>query len=157
MLCALVLILLALPAIGEGQDSSGRPADRAIEPPPYHETVEVVAVTPIDGLGVDKNTVPANVQVLTAADVTAPAGLDPVWALATKAASVHVNEAQGGAFQPDVLFRGFTASPLLGASEGLAVYQDGVRINEAFGDTVNWDALPGVAIASMTLMPVATR
>ena len=50
-------------------------------------------------------------------------------------------------------FRGFAGSPLLGASEGLAVYQDGVRINEAFGDTINWDMLPTFAIASMNLMP----
>jgi outer membrane receptor protein involved in Fe transport len=66
---------------------------------------------------------------------------------------VYVSDAQGGTFQPDVAFRGFVASPLLGASEGLAVYQDGVRMNEAFGDTVNWDALPASAIASINLTP----
>jgi outer membrane receptor protein involved in Fe transport len=147
----LALMLSALPLLAEAQESSGSSDGRADRPPPYEETVEVVGVTPIDGVGLDKNKVPANVQVLTAAELTAAP--DPVSALAAKTASIHVSEAQGGAFQPDVLFRGFTASPLLGASEGLAVYQDGVRINEAFGDTVNWDALPGAAIASMTLMP----
>jgi outer membrane receptor protein involved in Fe transport len=35
----------------------------------------------------------------------------------------------------------------------LSVYQDGVRINEPLGDTVNWDLIPQNAISSMTLMP----
>lgn len=150
MLFALGLMLAAVHLADPPAPAAATDADA--KPPPYEATVEVVGMTPIDGLGVDRNKVPANVQVLTVDDFSAP-GLGPVSALAARAASVHVNEAQAGAFQPDVLFRGFTASPLLGASEGLAVYQDGVRINEAFGDTVNWDALPGVAIASMTLMP----
>ena len=53
--------------------------------------------------------------------------------------------------RPDL--RGFTASPLLGTPQGLSVFQDGVRINEPFGDVVNWDLLPQSAIASMQLIP----
>ena len=68
-------------------------------------------------------------------------------------ASVHLNEAQSSTFQPDVQFRGFASSPLLGLPQGLAVYQDGVRVNEPFGDTVNWDALPANAVAGVVLMP----
>jgi len=41
------------------------------------------------------------------------------------------------------------ASPLQGVAQGVAFYQNGVRVNEAFGDTVNWDAVPQVAIARM--------
>jgi hypothetical protein len=59
----------------------------------------------------------------------------------------------GNDFQPDVSFRGFAASPLLGTPQGLSVFQDGVRINEAFADVVNWDLLPQNAIASMQLLP----
>ena len=73
--------------------------------------------------------------------------------LAERATSVTVTDSQAGTFQPDMLFRGFTGSPLLGSSEGLAVYQDGVRMNEAFGDTVSWDAIPATAIASLNLIP----
>ena len=61
--------------------------------------------------------------------------------------SVTVNAAQGNPFQADINFRGFTASPLLGTPQGLSVFQDGVRINEPFGDVVNWDLLPQSAIA----------
>ncbi len=34
-----------------------------------------------------------------------------------------------------------------GTPQGLAVYQNGIRINEPFGDTVNWDLVPPQAIA----------
>src|SRR5262249_58584195 len=60
---------------------------------------------------------------------------------------------QGNPFQPDVSFRGFTASPLLGTPQGLSVYVDGVRVNQPFGDVVSWDLIPRSAIASLTLMP----
>ena len=33
------------------------------------------------------------------------------------------------------------------------MFQDGVRINEAFGDVVNWDLLPRSAISSVQLIP----
>jgi outer membrane receptor protein involved in Fe transport len=42
---------------------------------------------------------------------------------------------------------------LLGLPQGLAIYQDGVRINEPFGDTVNWALIPESSIASVTLVP----
>jgi outer membrane receptor protein involved in Fe transport len=66
---------------------------------------------------------------------------------------VSVNETQNNPYQPDILFRGFTASPLLGTPQGLSVFQDGVRVNEPFGDAVNWDLIPVNAIAGMNLMP----
>jgi outer membrane receptor protein involved in Fe transport len=66
---------------------------------------------------------------------------------------VSINETQNNPYQPDVLFRGFTASPLLGTPQGLSIFQDGVRINEPFGDAVNWDLIPMNAIAGMNLMP----
>ena len=53
----------------------------------------------------------------------------------------------------DVNYRGFTASPLLGTPQGLSVYQDGVRINEPFGDVVNWDLIPRRRSPAMTLLP----
>jgi outer membrane receptor protein involved in Fe transport len=66
---------------------------------------------------------------------------------------VSINETQNNPYQPDILFRGFTASPLLGTPQGLSIFQDGVRINEPFGDAVNWDLIPMNAIAGMNLMP----
>jgi iron complex outermembrane receptor protein len=115
------------------------------------ETVEVIAVTPLHGSGLPRLSIPANVQVITpgrGAD-----GLTDLGAVLTRGmATLHASEVQGGTFQPDVLYRGFGGSPLLGASEGLAVYLDGVRANEPFGDIVNWDGLPPGAIANINVM-----
>ena len=66
---------------------------------------------------------------------------------------VFVNDVQNNPLQPDVNYRGFTASPLLGTPQGLSVYWDGVRVNQPFGDVVSWDLIPKSAIESVTLMP----
>ena len=55
---------------------------------------------------------------------------------------MNVNQIQGNPYQPNVTYRGFTASPLLGEPQGLSVFQDGVRINQPFGDVVSWDLIP---------------
>ena len=66
---------------------------------------------------------------------------------------VNVSESADNPFQLDINYHGFTASPLLGTPEGLSVYVDGVRVNESFGDTLNWDLIPQSAISTVTLMP----
>jgi hypothetical protein len=76
----------------------------------------------------------------------------PVARLCEAMSSITVNEVTGNPFQPNVQFRGFVASPVAGTPQGLAVYQNGVRINEAFGDTVNWDLIPTAAIKSVTVL-----
>ncbi len=113
----------------------------------------MVGVTPIHGLGVSRDKVPANVQTATAAEIARVPGAQASDVLARGFRSVTFNEAQANPFQPDIQFRGFAASPLLGLPQGIAVYQDGARVNEPFGDTVNWDLLPTSAIASISLMP----
>ena len=69
------------------------------------------------------------------------------------AGGVFVNEVQGNPLQPDINYRGFTASPLLGTPQGLSVYVDGVRVNQPFGDVVSWDLIPTSAIRAVTLVP----
>ena len=66
---------------------------------------------------------------------------------------VSLSDQTGNPFQLDLNYRGFTASPVIGTPQGLAVYQNGVRINEVFGDIVNWDFIPENAIRQMTLVP----
>jgi len=115
--------------------------------------VEVIAPTPLPGLDVPRDRLPANVRSLRAAELEEekPGGL--TGALDARLPSVNLNEIQGNPYQPDVNYRGFTASPLLGTPQGLSVYQDGVRINEPFGDIVNWDLIPHAAIDSVVLVP----
>jgi iron complex outermembrane recepter protein len=66
---------------------------------------------------------------------------------------VSLGDQTGNQFQLDINYRGFTAGPVIGTPQGLAVYQNGVRINEVFGDIVNWDLIPQNAINSLTLVP----
>ena len=73
-------------------------------------------------------------------------------ALERELGAVSVNEAQFNPFQPDFQLRGFTASPLLGTPQGLAVYQDGVRINETLGDALHWDMIPKNAVREVDLV-----
>ena len=64
---------------------------------------------------------------------------------------VSLGDQTGNPFQRDLDYRGFKASPVQGTPQGLAVYQNGARINESWGDVVNWDFLPEMAIQSVTL------
>jgi iron complex outermembrane receptor protein len=65
---------------------------------------------------------------------------------------VDIQSTSGNSLSPDVVYRGFVSSPIQGTPQGIAVYQNGVRVNEAFGDTMNWDMLPTFAIASMDMI-----
>jgi outer membrane receptor protein involved in Fe transport len=115
--------------------------------------IEVIGTTPLPGLGVPLRDVPANVQSYTSKDFARQRPTNLTGFLEQNPTSVTVNNAQGNPFQPDVSFRGFAASPVLGLPQGISVFQDGVRINEPFGDVVNWDLIPQSAIASMQILP----
>ena len=114
-------------------------------PQDTHELDEIVVigVTPVPGFKVDKDKIPGNIQTLRSSDLTRNGAASVLGALDQQVSSVNFNDTLADPFQPDVLFRGFEASPVLGTPQGMAVYQNGVRINEAFGDTVNWDLIPG--------------
>ncbi len=116
-------------------------------------TVEVIGTTPIPGLGTPRDQVPSNVQAVTGEQIEEQQSLNVTDYLNENINSVFINQAQNNPFQPDVLFRGFVASPLLGNPIGLSVFVDGVRVNEQFGDTVNWDLIPTNAISSINLIP----
>jgi outer membrane receptor protein involved in Fe transport len=146
------IVRVALGACLSLGGEAARPADNPAEALEL-ERVEVIGTTPLPGLGTALKDVPANVQVYGSKDLARqrPGSLSGF--LESNPTSVTVNAAQGNPHQNDISFRGFTASPLLGVPQGLSVFQDGVRINEQFGDVVNWDLLPSSAIASLQLIP----
>ena len=72
--------------------------------------------------------------------------------LVQKVPGIILSDTTGGGLRPDVSYRGFDASPVGGRSQALAVYLNGIRINEAFGDTVNFDAIPAIAITDMAVV-----
>ncbi|WP_175755646.1 TonB-dependent receptor [Burkholderia cepacia] len=116
-------------------------------------TVVVVGTTPLLGIGTPLQKVPANVQTVRAAELDTQHRATLADFFAANLQSVTISEAQGNPYQTDVNYRGFTASPLLGTPQGLSVFVDGVRVNEPFGDVVNWDILPTQAIDRMQLIP----
>ena len=133
-------------------------AARAQTAPPVDEptttlpTVEVIGTTPVLGSGIDRDKVPANVRSFSSGDLKTTSQPSLTGTLGERDGSISLNNQQGTPFQPDVQYRGFDASPIFGTPQGLAVYQNGVRINEAFGDTVNWDMVPDFAINRLNVL-----
>lgn len=116
---------------------------------------EAVAVTPAPVAGTDARHVPRNVQRLDRAAFEEERALGLHDALEAELGSVAVNDVQNNPLQPDLQYRGFSLSPLLGTPQGLAVVQNGVRLNEPFGDTLQWDLIPDFAIDDVQVMPGA--
>ncbi len=131
----------------------GASASVDAETPLVLDPVEVIGVTPLSGRGVSLEKIPANVQNVSAEQLDKAQTTSLADYMNRYLGSVHINEAQNNVLQPDIYYRGFVASPLLGLPQGLSVYVNGVRFNEPFGDTVNWDLIPQGAIDSMSLMP----
>ena len=146
--CATALTMLALssaPALAQTADQA--------PPSATLPTVEVIGTSPVPGTGIDRDKVPSNVQTLSAPDVAkqGPAGLGT--SLDQRLGSVNINTNQDNPYQPDLQYRGFEASPILGTPIGVAVYQNGIRLNEPFGDNVSFDLIPDFAVNRTSIIP----
>lgn len=117
------------------------------------DTVEVVSTTPLPSIGTTLDQVPANVQAASAKSIAEQHPLDLSEFMDSNLGSVTTNNTVANPYQSDVSYRGFDASPLLGTPQGISVFVDGVRVNEPFGDVVNWDLIPANAIANINLIP----
>ncbi|MGA2056809.1 MAG: TonB-dependent receptor [Bradyrhizobium sp.] len=106
--------------------------------------------TPSTALAVDK--IPSSINFVNTPDIQRTNSLNIMDALQQNVAGINISNVAGNEFQSNLEFRGFVASPVSGTPQGLAVYQNGVRINEAFGDTVNWDLIPTAAIKSIAVV-----
>ena len=148
------LLLAWAGSSGVTAGAADAPAATPVNPATAQELPQVVVIanTPLSGLGVPLNEVPANVQTATSADMQRQQSLNIADYLNDNFSGISASESADNPFQMDVNYHGFTASPLLGTPEGLSVYVDGVRVNESFGDTVNWDLIPQAAISTVTLM-----
>ncbi len=116
-------------------------------------TIDVIGNTPLPGSDIDRDKIPSNVVTAPAADFNQAVSPNLTDAMVRALPGVSRGDTTGNPYQPDIDYRGFTASPVPGTPEGIAVYQNGTRINEAFGDTVNWDLIPESAVNRMTLAP----
>src|SRR5882762_8117974 len=145
---ASLILSLAGFALARSAACAENPAEQLETP-----AIEVIGVTPLPGFGVPASQVPANVQAVTGAEIMRQHPLNLPEFMSQRLSGVNVNDNQSNPFQPDISYRGFAASPLLGTPQGISVYQDGVRVNEPFGDTVNWDLIPTAAISTINLIP----
>ena len=115
--------------------------------------VNVASATPLPGSDRGLDEIAAPVQAATEKDIEASGALDLSSFLNLRMNGVFLNEIHGNPMQPDLNYRGFTASPLLGTPQGMSIYMDGVRLNQPFGDIVSWDLIPRIAIAEVAIIP----
>jgi iron complex outermembrane receptor protein len=136
----LALLALATPAAAQdaARDKDGR------------DPGEIV-VTGLPGQAVDPARLPPASDRLGAEDLRRGGTVSMLRALGNDAPGVILDDAQDNPYQPNLLYRGYEASPLGGDAQGLAVYVDGARFNQPFGDTANWDLIPDIAVARLTL------
>jgi outer membrane receptor protein involved in Fe transport len=136
----------AVPVAAEGQGNVQEPTF-AVTPPSGE-----IKMSPISGSEIPIEKVPGGVSTVSASELARTSTDYVPDALAAYVPGVILSDLQGNVFQNNVDYRGFNSSPVDGVPQGLAVYQNGVRINEAFGDTVNYDFLPTNAINGITVM-----
>lgn len=118
---------------------------------PPREEIVVIGTTPLPGSNIDINKAPGSVRLLSADDFAKNHAISILDTLSQTVPGLQISDSQGNSGFEDVHYRGFAASPLQGTPQGIAVYQNGIRLNEAFGDTVNWDLIPEVAIDRMAI------
>ena len=151
----IILVAAAMPAHGAVAQVAAVPetAPAAATPPSpaATEQLTVVGTSPLLGSGVDRALIPADTQVLSSASITRQGAPDVLGALNTQVSGINLDSASGNPYQPSLFYNGFEVSPLQGTSQGIAVYVNGIRFNQAFGDTVNWDLIPDVAISKLNI------
>ena len=118
---------------------------------PFAQQIDVVAISPLLGAQVAREIVAAAVSVIASDELGTRGATSLSSGLNERLGAVSLEDTTTNIFQPTLRFRGFVASPLLGLPQGIAVYQNGVRINEPFGDTVQFDLVPLFAIDRLQL------
>ncbi len=143
----------APPPTAPAPSTSAQAPTTQATPPPVTELppVEVIGASPLIGSGIDRNTVPAETQVLDSNDLKREGTPDLLGSLNQQVGGVSLDSASGNPFQPTFFYHGFAASGLQGTPQGLAVYVNGVRFNQPFGDTVDWDLIPAITIDKVNL------
>jgi len=117
------------------------------------EKINVISVTPLDGIGLTPDRIPSSIQNIKSKDLKSQQSTTIADFMNENLLGVSVVDTQNNPYQPDVTYRGYSVSPLLGGQTGMSVYVDGVRVNDAFGDGVSWDLIPTNSINGVSLMP----
>jgi hypothetical protein len=115
-----ILSVYASPQLALAEDSNTIEVDK----------IEVYSATPLKGIGLPLHKVPANIQMAAPKDINDQTGVSIADYMNNNMQSVTVTELGGNPWQPEINFRGYSSSPLLGNPQGLSTYIDGVRVNE---------------------------
>ena len=115
--------------------------------------VNVISITPIQGSGVTLDRMPSNIQTVTQSELEENKNLTVTETLNKKTAGISISNLNSSPMQNDINFRGYTTGPMLGSAQSMAIFQNGMRINEPFGEVVQWDLVPEFAISGMQVFP----
>lgn len=140
-------------SVAAAAQNAGNPPVSSPVPTVTLAPVDVIGTSPLPGIGIDRDKVPANAQTMPAPDIAVQGPAPLVSGLDQRIGSISINDNEDNPYQPDIQYRGLTASPVLGTPTGLAVYQNGIRLNEPFGDSVTWDLVPDFAIDQLSIIP----
>jgi iron complex outermembrane recepter protein len=116
------------------------------------EFAEGVPMSPVRGSEVPLDKIPSAAYQVSSVRIDRSGSPAIEQAIQQQVPGAIITDVNGNPFQADIQFRGFVASPVEGTPQGLAVYQNGVRINEVFGDTVNWELIPASAVKSIAVV-----
>jgi iron complex outermembrane recepter protein len=154
---ALLLVLVSAPAAAQAPQTPeappATPGSPAPEEPIQLPPVQVIGTTPLPSLGIPLDKYPGNAQRVTSEEIRKGNQVNLPEQLFRNFGSVNMNGAQGNSWQNDLTYRGFLGGPLTGSPIGLSVYLDGMRFNDGFGDTINWDLIPHFALAGIDIIP----
>lgn len=155
---AVALLPALLPAWAQADDGEeGKPSESASETqkldPVIVHAPHFQQVGPMPGLEISIDQMPGNVQGINAHEIAGSHALGLTDLMNSRLQSVNVNDYAGNPFQMDLTYRGFTASPQIGTAQGLSIFLDGIRVNEPFGDVINWDLIPINALADVDMVP----
>lgn len=138
------LTLLGRAGPAAAQEQQGEDTVRVVDP----LEVEVRRLQPATGV---EGPLPFAASQLDTETVREEAGRSLVDAL-QGLAGVSSPDQFGSPFQQGLRIRGFTSSPVVGTSQSLSVFVDGVRVNEPDASQVNFNLIPSQAIADATLL-----
>jgi len=153
----LLACCLGAPLVVSGQQPPARDtttAGRSVQ----HLAPQRITGTRLAAADSASQSVGTRVDVVSAADLRRVAPSPAAIAQALSGLTgISVFDDQGSRAQPTIDLRGWTLSPVIGVPQGVSVFLDGVRINEADAQEVNFDLVPTEAIANASLVrgPIA--
>ena len=111
--------------------------------------VNVISVSPVQGSGINIERVPSNVQSFGVDSLSKKKNFSVVETLNREASGISISNLNSSPMQNDINFRGYVSGPLLGTAQAMAIYQNGMRVNESLGELVQCDKEPHLAINNM--------